>query len=72
MRTNKTQEILKYLQEHGSITSMEAFHKFGVTRLAAIIFNLRERGHDIDTQMTREYDRYGNVCDFARYIYHEV
>ena len=37
MGTNKTKEVLKYLQTHGSITSMEAINLFGTTRLSSII-----------------------------------
>lgn len=67
-KTNKTQEVLKYLQKNGTITSMEAFEKFGATRLSAIIFELRKK-YNIDTIEMVCNDRYGRECHFARYTY---
>lgn len=63
----KTQAVLDWLQTHASISSMEAIQNFGATRLSAIIFKLRERGHDIETVMCEGRDRFGNPMRFARY-----
>lgn len=41
---SKSNDILKHLQAAGSITSMEAFNLYKVTRLSAIIFNLKKKG----------------------------
>ncbi len=70
-KTNKTQEVLKYLQKNGSITSMEAINEFGATRLSAIIFNLRKH-YDIETIEVVCNDRYGHECHFAKYTYRGV
>lgn len=67
---NKTTEVLRHLQEHGSITSMEAIELFGATRLSSIVFNLRRRGHDIEAVTERGTDRYGSAVGYARYVYH--
>ena len=68
----KTGEVLRYLKENGSITSMEAIERFGATRLSAIIFNLRHnRGYDISTVPITSTDRYGHQVTFARYVLHE-
>lgn len=67
-KTNKTKEVLNYLKEKGSITSMEAINEFGATRLSAIIFNLRKH-YDIETIEMVCNDRYGRECHFARYTY---
>ena len=67
--TNKTTEVLKYLQKNKSITSMEAIDKFGATRLSDIIFRLRGKGHNIVTNKEEQIDRYGNTCYFGRYVY---
>lgn len=37
------EKVLKFIREHGSITSLQAFRQLGITRLSAKIFNLRER-----------------------------
>ena len=34
-----------------SITPIEALKRFGIFRLSAIIFNLREKGYNINTKM---------------------
>ena len=39
--------ILRHLQEHGSITSMEAIELYHCTRLSAQIFLLRKEGYVI-------------------------
>ena len=67
MGTNKTKEVLKYLQTHGSITSMEAINLFGATRLSAIIFNLRKKGHNITSVDKTTKDRYGHTVPYAEY-----
>jgi len=69
MRT-KHSEVLRYLQEHGSITSMDAIELFGATRLSAIIFNLRKRGHNIETVSVGGVDRYGHAVNYGKYVYH--
>ena len=43
MATTQTDVILEHLKNYGTITSMEAFDLYGVTRLAAIIYRLRDR-----------------------------
>lgn len=39
--------ILKHLKKVGPITPMEALEKYGCFRLAARIYELRQKGHDI-------------------------
>ena len=70
MKKTKTSEVLRHLQEHGSITSLEAIELFGATRLSAIIFNLRRAGYDISTETVGTKDRYGHAVNYAKYIYH--
>lgn len=43
--------IARHLEKHGSITSMEAFETYRITRLSGRIFDLRQRGMDIVTDM---------------------
>ena len=67
--TNKTTEVLKYLQKKKSITSQEAIDMFMATRLSRIIFDLKNKGYNIITKTEECVDRYGNTCRFARYVY---
>lgn len=61
--------ILEYLEKYKSITSMEAFRKFGATRLSAIIFNMKKAGHNIETVMEQTTNDDGNMVRYARYVY---
>lgn len=66
---SKTSDVIKHLEEHGHITSMEAFKRYGATRLSAIIFNLRHnKGFNIDTIDMETTDRYGKQIHFAKYV----
>ena len=67
MRGSKTR-ILKHFEEHGSITSMEAFQNYGITRLAARIKDLRDMGYDIVTHMMESQNRYGEATRYAKYV----
>lgn len=64
---NKTIAVKNHLIEHNSITSLEAFGKYGATRLSAIIFNLRKEGWVIDTEITQSIDRYNHPVRYATY-----
>jgi hypothetical protein len=57
----KTDQVLTHLTKN-PITSWEAIMLYRVTRLADIIFKLKQRGHNIVTKMIDE----GEVR-FARY-----
>lgn len=48
-KKSQKQKIMSYIRKHGSITSIEAFKKLGVTRLSAIIYYLKEDGFKIDS-----------------------
>lgn len=70
MRGSKV-AILEHLRKYPWLTSDEAFRKYGITRLAACIFDLREKGYDIETVMVETETRFGESCRYARYILHE-
>ena len=62
------QRVLGDLKRYkNGITQMKAYEKYGVTRLAAIIFELRDEGHDIKTDMIAVKNRYGDTCHVANY-----
>ncbi len=59
-------KILGYLRyANGGITSWEAIQRFGCTRLAARISDLKDKGYRIDTQMEQSDD---GGTRFARYF----
>ena len=59
--------ILKYLEDFGSITPLEALSDLGVMRLAARISELEDRGHTFDHEMIQSQNRYGKTVRFMRY-----
>lgn len=66
MKTDaQTTAICKHLQTKGFITPLEALKKFRCFRLAARIFDLRERGFIIETKIVEEK----NKKRYAKYIY---
>lgn len=71
MGKSQTEDVLRYMKEEGSISSMDAFGEFGATRLSGIIFALRKRGYNIETEIWEYVNRYGRKIEFAKYILHE-
>jgi hypothetical protein len=63
---NKTDLILNELFLK-PITSLDAIRRFGVTRLAAVIYELRQDGFQIESVNSTVRDRFGNRCHVAEY-----
>lgn len=61
--------VLDYINEFGSITPVDAFRDLGITRLAAVVCNLRREGHDIHKEREHAYNRYGQKVRYARYSF---
>ena len=60
-------KVLKHMQEHDGITSMDAFHQYSITRLSAKIFNLRKAGYPIKTYDETYKNEDGDSVTYARY-----
>lgn len=68
-KITKSELIKKHLLKKKNITSWQAIELYGVTRLAAIIFELRDANWDIITKTVSGKDRFGNQITFAKYVY---
>ena len=66
-RVTKKQQVLNHLRVFGFITSWQAIERYGATRLAAIIFKLRDEGHDIKSHILTIKDRNGNTTSYTNY-----
>ena len=68
MTKQKSQKevVLQYLKAHKSITSLQAFEKWHITRLSAVIFDLRKLGYNIIT-MDMECETQFGHCTYAKY-----
>ena len=64
---NQKQAVENYIKEHGSITSFEAFMSLGITRLSAVIFEMKRAGIKILTDRITIENRYGNPTTYAVY-----
>lgn len=60
--------VLDYMREHGSITSKEAFEKLAVTRLSAVVFDLRAEGHEIKSKNESGRNVFGERTNYCRYV----
>lgn len=61
-------EVVLDALKKAPLTSMEAFVEFGITRLGARIFELREEGYDIETIPMSITNRLGARCTYAKYV----
>ena len=68
-KVTQNDRILRHLQDFGSITPMEAISDYGITRLGARIWDLKDRGYLIQTDMIRARNRYGEPTHYAKYTY---
>lgn len=66
---NQKNMVLDYIREFGSITPLDGFMDLGITRLSAVVFNLREEGHDIEKVIETSKNRFGNRTRYARYSF---
>lgn len=59
--------ILNHLQTKGTLTSKQAFELYGVTRISAVVFDLRKMGYNIVTEMAIGKTRYGETSSYGIY-----
>ena len=52
--TSQSAKVLYHLENYGSLTAIEALELFACFRLAARINDLKEAGHDIQTEMKKQ------------------
>lgn len=70
-RRTQQQAVLDWLKTGTGISSFDAFKALGVTRLSAIIFNLRKKGYDIESEEVEVTNRFGANVRVARYYLRE-
>lgn len=61
------ERVLKYMQDFGSITPLQAMADLGVMRLGARIYDLKRGGHKIRRRMVTAKNRYNEAVSFAEY-----
>lgn len=58
--------ILNHLRTKGPITSIDAIHLYGITRLAAVVHRLRKQ-YNIESEMIDVDNRHGDTVTVAKY-----
>lgn len=59
--------ILRHLEDHGSISSLEAMTEYGIMRLASRIADLKGQGYDIVSERGSSKNRYGEQTSYSVY-----
>lgn len=66
-RPTQCSRLIRYMQDCGSITQMEAIQELGIMRLASRISELRKNGYEIEKRMIKGKNRYGESVSWASY-----
>lgn len=64
---SQKEKVLKYLQSGKTLTPIQAMNWWGVMRIGARIWDLRDEGYNITTTMKEVKNRYGQKCMVAEY-----
>lgn len=64
---SQCERILKYMQDFGSITTLDAVKDLGCLRLASRIYDLKRQGHNIADKPETGKNRYGESVRYKRY-----
>ena len=59
--------ILKYMDDFGSISPMEAFSDLGITKLATRISEMSKNGYSFSKTLESSKNRYGQSVHYMRY-----
>jgi biotin operon repressor len=66
--TSQCDRLLYYLAKHGSVTLTEAQRELGIPVVMRRIHDLRKRGVQIETIEEKGTNRFGEPCEYARYV----
>ena len=67
-RVTQADRVLRYIQDFGSISRVDAIMDIGVANLPAVIEDLRhKRGINIVTNEVKSKNKYGQPVTYARY-----
>lgn len=67
MRTTQCERIIDYINQFGSISTLEAFNDLGVARLASRIHDLKAQGYEFKSEIKSRRNRYGEKTYFKVY-----
>ena len=65
--TNQEERLLDYLKTNEKISPMEAWTELGIYRLSDVVFKLRNKDFEIETERKSVMNRFDEPCNFAEY-----
>ncbi len=66
--TNQEQRLLDYLKTNFKVSPMDAWIELGIYRLSDVVFKLRNKGYEIETERKSVMNRFDEPCNFAEYV----
>ena len=63
----QNEKILRHLEEHGTITPLDALSEYGIMRLASRISDLKRDGVPITKTIVKAKNRFGEPVRYASY-----
>lgn len=67
MKHSQHNDILRHINEFGSISPMEAFTEYGITKLSTRISEMSKRGIEFEKHFVKSKNRYGEPVYYMRY-----
>jgi hypothetical protein len=67
MKLNQKEKVIRHLKTYGSITPLDALKYYSIMRLAAVVFNLKEDGYDIGSEMVSGMNKFGEIVNYGKY-----
>lgn len=65
------QMIIRHIKKFGSITPVQAMKEYGIMRLSARIWDLKDKGYPIETKIETSENRFGEKVSYAKYSLRE-
>ena len=65
--TNQETRLLHSLESNKKISPMEAWTELGIYRLSDVVFKLRNKNYEIETERKSVLNRFDEPCSFAEY-----
>lgn len=65
------QMIIRHIKKFGSITPVQAMKEYGIMRLSARIWDLKDKGYPIETNIETSENRFGEKVSYAKYSLRE-
>ena len=66
-KLNQKDRVLRHLETYGSIDPRQAYFDYSIMRLAAVIFNLKEEGHNIKSESITSKNKFDEPVSYAKY-----